>query len=92
MKTLCSHLVETQMIRLVQTKFGNLTEFVINTSQVVPAQSRTPGNSYTVLLLPSRTLFCQLNHLIPADCQDVPNKHSISIKPEGAYSHLPMDL
>ena len=38
-----------QMIRLVQTKFQNLTEFVINSNQGVPAQNPTRGNSYPVL-------------------------------------------
>ena len=64
------------MIRLVQTKFRNFTEFVMNTSQVVPAQSRTPGNSYMFFTPKS---FWQLTHLIPPNCQVVPNKHSISI-------------
>ena len=56
--------------------------------KVVPEANRTD------FLLPSPTLAIKagFNHLVPADCQIVPDKHSISIRPEGAYSHLPMGL
>ena len=45
---LFSHLIKTQTIGLVQTKYRNFTELVLITSQVVPVQSRTRGKSYPV--------------------------------------------
>ena len=79
-----------QMIRLVQTKFRNLTEFVINSNQVVPAQSRTRCNSYPVLA----RVYISYPQIAKSYKTKKANKHSISIKlkPEGAYPHLWMGL
>ena len=45
----------------------------MNTSQVVPAQSRTRGKPYPFFLTPkSYPILAGVYHLVPADCQVVP--------------------
>ena len=52
----------------------------MNTSQIVPAQSRTHGKSYLFFFTPKLyPVLAGVNHLVPAECKVVPDKHSISI-------------
>ena len=45
----------------------------MNTSQVVPVQSRTPDKTYPdCLISKSYLIFTEVNHLVPADHQVVP--------------------
>ena len=68
-----SKLIVSMYFSLFQYRFTTNTPKATDTSQVVPAQSRTRGKPYPFFLTPkSYPILAGVYHLIPADCQVVP--------------------